>query len=132
MATLPRHQLATILAQQSLQSTSVLQFSQEIAAYLLVENRVGQLDSLLRDIMQYRADHGIVEVLASSAHPLTGLVRADIASQIRRQYPSATQIIISEQLDPTIIGGVRLELANEQLDLSVRSKLNHFKQLTNA
>jgi F0F1-type ATP synthase delta subunit len=31
-----------------------------------------------------------------------------------------------------VIGGVRLSLANQQLDLSVESKLNKFKQLTAA
>jgi F-type H+-transporting ATPase subunit delta len=130
MAKLPRHELADILAAKSLGRINVKSFSDEIAAYLLVEGRTNELDSLLRDIMQYRADKGIVEVIAVSAHKLTDKVTRDIEAQIRELFPHAKQIIITEEIDETVIGGVRLELANQQLDLSVRAKLNNFKQLT--
>lgn len=130
MSKLPRHQLAAVLAKQSLGQFNEKKFSDEIAAYLLAEGRTGELDSLLRDIMQYRADQGIVEVIAVSAHDLTDKVRKEIEAQIRELYPSAKQIIITEEYDPSVIGGVKIELANQQLDLSVRAKLNRFKQLT--
>lgn len=132
MAKLQRHQLAAVLAQKSLGRINAVKFSDEIAAYLLSERRTGELDSLLRDIMQYRADHGIVEVLAVSAHKLTDKVRRDIEARVRELYPTAKQIIVTEVLDENVVGGVRLELANQQLDLSVRAKLNRFKQLTAA
>lgn len=125
-----RLKLAAVLAQQSLGRVDEGRFSEEIAAYLLSERRVGELDSLLRDIQQYRADHGIVEVIAASAHPLDDATRREIERVVRRQYPDAKQIIISPEIEPDVIGGVRLELANSQLDLSVRAKLNRFKQLT--
>jgi len=106
--------------------------SREIAAYLLSEGRTNELDSVLRDVMQYRADHGIVEVITVVAYPLADTVRADIESVARELYPAAKQIIISQERDETVIGGARIEFANEQLDLSVRAKLNRFKQLTTA
>lgn len=105
--------------------------SQEVAAYILSEKRAAGLESLLRDISQYRIDHeGVVEVEAMCAHPLTPEVKADIEAAIKQAYPGAKQIIISERIDESLIGGVRLELPNEQLDLSIRAKLNQFKQLT--
>jgi F-type H+-transporting ATPase subunit O len=130
MAKLPRHELAKVLAQRSLKSASSKDLGAEIAAYLLSERRTSELDSLLRDIQQYRADHGIVEVLAVSAHEVDDTVRRDIEAQAHKLYPEAKKIIISEQIDPDVLGGVKIELANQQLDLSVRSKLNRFKQLT--
>ena len=129
----PRHQIAASLAERSLgRSLQSAEVSREIAAYLLAERRTGELDSLLRDIMQYRADHGIVEVIAVSAHDLTDAVRTEIETQVRQLYPDAERIIVSPEHDPSVVGGVRLELANEQLDLSIRGKLNRFKQLTAA
>ena len=130
MSKLPRHELAMVLAAKSVLGVNAKTFGKEIAAYLLTEGRTNELDSLLRDIMQYRAENGIVEVVAVSAHELSGAVRKDIEARVRKMYPEAKKIIISEQPDPSVIGGVRIELANEQLDLSVRSKLNRFKQLT--
>jgi F0F1-type ATP synthase delta subunit len=129
---LPRHQVAAAIAQRTLGMTDLKQLSAEVAAYLLTERRTGELDSLIRDIMQYRADHGIVEVVAVTAHPLTPAVQVDIQREIKLLYPGATQVIVTERPDVTVIGGVRLDLANQQLDLSVRNKLNRLKQLTAA
>ena len=125
-----RYQLAQVLAEKSLGSVNEQAFANEIAAYLLDENRTGDLDSLLRDIWQYRTDNGIVEVVVQTAHELTPAVRKDIESEVRRAYPTAKKIIVTEHIDANVVGGVRLEFANEQLDLSVRAKLNRFKQLT--
>lgn len=132
MAKLARSRLALVLADKLESGMSSADLAQEIAAYLLVERRSGELDSLMRDIMQIRAERGTVEVLARTAHSLTDSVRADIETEIRSQFPAAKQVIVSEVHDPDVVGGVRLELANQQLDLSVRAKLNKFKQLTTA
>ena len=126
----PRLQIAAALAQRSLSVKSESAFANEIAAYLMTERRTNDLDSLMRDVMQYRADHGIVEVSALSAHPVTTGVKADIEKQVKTLYPDAKQVLVNEVHDASVVGGVRLELANQQLDLSVRAKLNRFKQLT--
>jgi F0F1-type ATP synthase delta subunit len=133
MAKVPRHQLAAIIADKLGDSAvSAEQLSREVAAYLLETGRSGELDSLLRDIMQLRADKGMVEVLAHSAFPLSESVRKDIEAEVRAIFPDATAIIVSEVPDRSVVAGVKLELANQQLDLSVRAKLNRFKQLTTA
>lgn len=129
---LPRRQVAAAIAQRTLGISDLKQLSDEVAAYLLAERRTGELDSLMRDVMQYRADHGVVEVVAATAHPLTTVVRANIQTEIQRLYPLATRVVVTERPDATVIGGVRLDLANQQLDLSVRNKLNRLKQLTAA
>lgn len=125
----PRTTIASVVTDK-LGSTPTSELGREVAAYLLSENRAHELDSLLRDISAQRADKGVVEVTAVSARPLDDAVRREIEARIRELYPAATEIIIDEQLDPGVVGGVRLELANQQLDLSVRAKLNRFKQLT--
>lgn len=132
MNKIPRHQISTMIARRSLQAATPTPLAKEIAAYLLVNRRTAELESLLRDIMQYRADQGIVEVFATSAHPLGSEVRQDVKARIRAMYPAAKRVIISENLDQNLIGSIRLELANQQFDASIRSKLNHFKQLTAA
>lgn len=129
---LSRLRLARLLAERYARAgANVDRLNKEVAAYLLTEKRIGELDSLLRDIEQYRADHdGIVEAKAVSAFPLTDGVRSDIRHKLQAAFPEAKQIIISEQIDERVVGGVRLELANQQLDLTVRGKLNLFKELT--
>jgi len=125
-----RTTIARIITNQTLKSGSSKKLSQEIAAYLLGERRVGELDSLLRDVQADWAEAGYAEVLAASAHPIAPQVKADIKSHLKRLLPDAKQIIVTEVRDPDVIGGVRLSTANQQLDLTARAKLNKFKRLT--
>lgn len=125
----PRTRIARFVADRSLKAGASRRLSQEVAAYLLAERRVNELDSVLRDVQADWAEAGYVEVIASSAHPLSSNVKATISQQIKRLYPQAKRIVITEAHDPAIIGGVRLSLANQQLDLSVEAKLNTFRQL---
>jgi F0F1-type ATP synthase delta subunit len=125
-----RTRIARLLADRTLKDGPSKRLSREVAAYLLSEGRTAELDSIVRDVQADWAEAGIIEVLASSAHPLTASVKADIKSQVRKLYPEAKRIIVTEVHDPDVIGGVRLNMAGRQLDLSVQAKLNKFKQLT--
>lgn len=125
----PRTRIARIIADRSRKAGASKLLSQEVAAYLLAERRVNELDSILRDVQADWAQDGYVEVIASSAHPLNPSVKTTISEQIKRLYPQAKRIVITEAHDPAVIGGVRLSLANQQLDLSVEAKLNTFRQL---
>lgn len=127
-----RSRISQDIAVRTLKKGSSKRFSLEIAAYLLSERRIGELESILRDVQSDWAEEGYVEVIASSAHDLTPAVKAGITRQIKQLYPKARKVVVTEQYDPEIIGGVRLSLADQHLDLSVQAKLNKFKQLTTA
>ena len=127
-----RVKLARAIADRSLKAGASKRLSREVAAYLLAERRVNELDSVLRDVQADWAEAGFVEVIAASAHPLTSAAKADITKRAKQLYPAAKRIIVTEVHDPAVIGGVRLNVANRQLDLSVEAKLNTFKQLTTA
>lgn len=105
-------------------------FSKEVAGYLLDNNLTSELDSLTRDLINYRAQNGIVELTAVSAHPLSAGAIKEINAKVKQFYPNAIRIIVNQRIDQDQIGGVRLELPGQQLDLSVRGKLNQFKQMT--
>ena len=127
----PRSQIAPVLADLIRKpGRSAERLGREIAAYLLDENRTGELDSLLRDVVAHRAKDGIVEVTAVSAHELSGEVRRDIEKLVRERFENVEDIIIDQRIDTDVVGGVRLELIDEQLDLTVRGTLNRFRALT--
>jgi F0F1-type ATP synthase delta subunit len=124
-----RTRIARAIADRTLKQGVSKSLSRELAAYLLSERRTGEIDSLLRDVQADWAEAGHVEVIATSAFPLTAAVRSDITKRVKAIYPDARQVIINEARDPEVIGGVRLSLPDRQLDLSIRTKLNRFKQL---
>lgn len=129
MQAVTREELAEIIGEKTLHETDRARLVQAVAAYLADVHRAVDIDSLMRDVMQYRQDRGIIEATAVSAHEVTAGVMQDIEDLLRRHFPDAKRIIVSSRLDSSVIGGIKLELPRETLDLSVRSKLNTFKRL---
>jgi len=125
----PRKRVASILAKQSLSSGFGRAQALSMAAYLLEERRTGELDSLMRDVQASWADSGYVEVIVQSAHELSDQVRRDVITEAKKLYPDANRFEVTQELNPELVGGIRLEFANRQLDLSVQSELNKFKLL---
>ena len=124
-----RTKLSQLISRQALSGQLDSQSVEKIAAYLLSERRTNELDSIMRDVQASWAEAGYVEVLASSDHELSEGLKQKITQEVRKIHPTAKKIIITEVPDPSIIGGVRLNLADRQLDLSIEAKLNKFKQL---
>lgn len=125
-----RTRIASTIANTTLAKGPSKEYAREVAAYLLAEGRVGELDSLLRDVQADWAEKGYVEVIARSAHPITEETKQQIAAQAKKLYPNASQLVVTPVEDTSVIGGVQISLADKQLDLSVEAKLNKFKQLT--
>ncbi|HEY4160612.1 MAG TPA: F0F1 ATP synthase subunit delta [Candidatus Saccharimonadales bacterium] len=128
----PRVRVASTVADTTLSQGVSKDYARELAAYLLSERRVGELESLLRDVQADWATKGYVEVLARSVHPLNDAVKGDIAARVRPLFPQADTIVVTEVIDPSVIGGVQIRLSDRQLDLSIEGKLNTFKTLTGA
>jgi len=128
MPQLSRRHLSEVIAEKTL-GLPERKLAREVAAYLMETGHTARLEPLLRDIMLWRAEHGVVEAVAVSAHELTSKVIDDIRDILHEHYPKARTILIETRLDPGVVGGVRIELAREQLDLTVQGKLNKFKRL---
>lgn len=126
----PRHTLAKAIAERTIDVKDEKLLAREIAAYLLEEKRTAELESILRDIMQYRTDNGALEAVAVSAHTLEPKVIEEIAQLLQSTYATSKPVKVSQRLDEAVIGGVRIDMANEQLDMTVGAKLSKFKKLT--
>jgi F0F1-type ATP synthase delta subunit len=127
-----RVKVAGLIADRTLKSGEDKQFAAKVAAFLLDNRQTGDLDSILRDVQQAWADKGYVEVLAASAHEITDEIIKRIEGEVKKVYPSAKKIIVTPVYDSEIIGGVRLNFASQQLDLTIKSKLNKFRYLSAA
>lgn len=125
-----RRDLAEIIGEKTLKTTNTEKLAQQIAAFLLETRKTTDLESLIRDVMEYRADHGIVEATAVSAHQLDDKAIAQIKQILLKEHPKAKKVRLNVKIDKSVVGGLRIELANEQLNLTVRDKLDDFKRLT--
>lgn len=125
-----RTELAEIIGKKLNSSSSSRTLAKEVAAFLMEENRVHDLESLMRDVMAYRQDQGVVEAEVASAHPIDDSIMREVKQLIAAKYPHAKKIIVHQHIDETIVGGLTISLANEKLDMSIKSKLDTFRRLT--
>ncbi len=125
---LPRHQLVEAIGEKTFHVKDSKALAKAIAAYLLDERRVSELDSIIRDVMQYRLDRGWGEIDITSAHELTDEVIKDAKDVLRSEHATAKHIKVDSRVDAGLIGGLKLELPNEQLDMSVKTRLETFKK----
>jgi len=126
-----RLKIAEVIAEKTMAGQDLKMLAREVAVYLLSEGRIDELDSLIRDIIDYRAERGLVEVNVQSAHGLNDELRGEVKQLVSELSPGQTKSIrLDETVSPSLIGGLKLNIANRQLDMSLRAKLNRFKQLT--
>lgn len=103
--------------------------SDKVAAFLIDNDKTSDLDSILRDVSEAQAvKKGIVELTARSAFPLDASTKESINDVVRKQNPNVKNIIIHQVIDKSAIGGVNLEFANANLDLTIRTKLNKLRE----
>lgn len=95
------------------------------------KGRVGLIHEMLRAYReQYYFEHGIVEVRAITAEPLS----AALTEKLKAKMSAVTgkQVVLQTSVDPSIIGGIVVKVGNEQFDTSLRTRLNEIAaRLTN-
>ncbi len=105
------------------EKTSQKRLGEMLASYLVQNRRSSELDSIMREVMRQReANSGVIEVTATSAFRLNDATKKAISALLGDE-----NTIINEVIDPEMLGGVRLETSEKQLDLTVRNRLNRLK-----
>ena len=127
---IPRAQLAAVIGEKTLKQTDLKRLAKAVAAYLMEQKSIDQLESLMRDVLAYRQAHGIIEADVVSAHDLSQEALHGIKELVKDHYPAAKKVVVHEDHDEAVVGGFKVNLAQEQLDMSVRAKLDTFKHLT--
>lgn len=94
---------------------------------MMADNR--RLSALGEVAEQFRAlkdaAAGRVEAVITSAFPIDGPALADLVATLERKY--GRQLHAKVEIDPSLIGGVRVAVGDEVLDTSVRARLEQMK-----
>ena len=96
---------------------------QALAAYLIETRRADEIDLIVNDIARELFEQrGELVVDVTSARPLTDPVRRELKSLLK-EVTDAKEVLLSESVDSSLIGGLIARTPDAQLDASVRTKL---------
>ncbi|MCA9309349.1 F0F1 ATP synthase subunit delta [Candidatus Saccharibacteria bacterium] len=99
----------------------------ELAALLLEERMHDQVEEIILDIArEYQLQHGVVEAEARTAQKLSAEVKKQLSERVRATT-GAKKVVLHEEIDRTLLGGVVLSAPDMELDLSLQSKLMKLK-----
>lgn len=129
MHNMSRRQLAVYAADRLLANARPAVLARELAALLIVSKRQNQAELLAQDIgyeLESRGQAANASVV--SAHALSEQLRKSIAARIK-QAAGVKEVIINETVDPSVLGGVRIDTAAHSWDKTLRRKLTEIKEV---
>merc|ERR1719223_462103 len=89
-------------------------------------NETGKVISDYEKLM--KAKRGEVEATINSADKLTKAQTDAISTAMKSQVSGAGKVILSTKVDPSILGGLQVQIGDKFLDLSVASKIDTLKR----
>jgi len=130
MAGLSRRQLAVYAADQLLSSKPVPAIVRELAAVLISSRRTNQAELLASDIgweLERRGE--IANATVTAAHQLSALLQKEVSAFVKKSA-KVRQVIISQNIDRSVIGGVRIETAAHSWDKTLSRKLTDIREVS--
>lgn len=124
MGKISRKQLANMINKMADEGQSPKKIAARTAAYLIDEKRTKELDSLLRDTALLRAQAGRVEAQAVSARKLSEPTKSELKKLLSDTFDNAQHVMLHEEIDPSVTGGVKIDAPGLRADLTVHGRLN--------
>ncbi|MFA6000026.1 MAG: ATP synthase F1 subunit delta [Candidatus Paceibacterota bacterium] len=84
-------------------------------------------DILLKLNKIINQEKGVLMVKVSSAQKLHGHEKEEIEHLLKKRY-HAHEILLEEHIDEKLFGGIRIEVEDEVIDLSLRNKINKLQE----
>jgi F-type H+-transporting ATPase subunit O len=75
-----------------------------------------------------KAKRGQVDATIISADALTKTQSDQIAAAIKASTKDAKEVVISSEVDPSIIGGIQVQIGDQFLDLSIKSRIEEISR----
>lgn len=127
MAYISRRLLARYVVDQLLAGQAVKKISTRLAAVLIDSKMTGQTDLVIDDINEELESRGLsARAVVTSAHALSADLKGRIAGQIQKAA-GVNSVTIIENVEPAVIGGVRIETARHTWDKTVARQLQDIK-----
>eukprot|EP00536_Pseudo-nitzschia_multiseries_P005436 jgi/Psemu1/303366/fgenesh1_kg.101_\ len=112
-----------------LQEKNVSQITTNLCTTLAGNARLNELVKVADTFSTLmKAKRGEVAATIISADPLTKKETADVAAAIKATSKGASEVVISSKVDPSIIGGIQVQIGDQFLDLSIKSRIEEISR----
>lgn len=119
---LSRRRLARYIATAAVDSKQdVAKAITLVAAYLYVTGRTREVELVGRDVEAALADQGITIASVTSAHSMSDSLKQNITALV------GGDVRIRETVDPSVLGGVKVDVPGKRFDGTIRHKLDTLK-----
>ena|SRR3990167_5428800 len=119
MSALSNHNIARAIYLFSKENGSYQQIVQFLARKRLL-GKSSEILSQLRKIVNQ--DKGIIEAEISGARTLRGEAKGKLEEFLVKRY-TGKQVIFKEKIDEKLLGGFRIEVNDEVIDLTLKNKI---------
>lgn len=122
-----RRQLANFAVEQLLDGKKPSLISRQLAAALIADKRVKETQLLIDDIAEELERRGLLaKVTVTSATKLSANLKASLSAQIKRAA-KVTEVSLNEQVDNSVIGGIKVETSAHAWDKTIARRLSEIK-----
>jgi F0F1-type ATP synthase delta subunit len=128
MISISRRRLAEYAADQLLASKSARAIARELAAVLIETNKSKDASLLAQDIAwQLESRGALAQVEVTSATELSESLRKEITKFIK-QAANVERAVLQENVDESVIGGLRIETAKHAWDKTIAKQLTDIRE----
>jgi len=92
-----------------------------LAGNARLNNIVGITDNYIRLM---KAKRGEVEATIISSEPLNKTQTAAVSDAMKSQFPKGAKVVLKTEVDPSILGGLQIQIGDKFLDLSVGNRID--------
>lgn len=129
MVGLSRRQLAAYGADQLLSGKRPATVARELAAALITSRRQAQAELLAQDIAWELETRGkVANAQITTASALSEQLRKQITAHVKRAA-QVDSVIINENIDKSVVGGIRIDTASHSWDKTLSRKLAEIREV---
>lgn len=119
-ARLSRRKVAALLADELIAGQDV---TKKLAAYLIESKKTRELSLYVRDIEAALCERGVLLANVASSYQLADDTKNTIVHYLKKKT-GAKDVYLRPEVDPSLLGGVRIETPDQRLDTTLRHRLN--------
>ncbi|MEX0881509.1 MAG: F0F1 ATP synthase subunit delta [Candidatus Saccharimonadales bacterium] len=129
MISFSRRRLAKYAVDELSNNRPISVVSTRLAAALTASNRQKEVDLLLSDISQELEERGLLAIASlTSASPLSEKFKHELTLQLKK-LTGVKEIILQEEVDKDLIGGLKVETASRTWDKTLKRELSKIKEI---